>query len=76
MLKGRIKLAPIEAMLTILKRAKIIIHKNRLIKIAFGLKKRKTPRLVATPLPPLNFKYGEKSWPRIVESPTEINKKE
>lgn len=48
--------AAIEARLTIFEMMSISIHINKVIRTAFGLRIKKTPRLVATPFPPLNFR--------------------
>ena len=42
------------------------------IKTIFGTKYKNTPKLVATPFPPLNFKNGESVCPKIVNTPTKI----
>ena len=62
----------IDASETYLKIINNIMKMINSISMAFGAKTKKTPKVVATPFPPLNFRKTEKVWPRIAIIPTTI----
>ena len=69
---GRDKAAARDAKEMIRLAAKIASQTRRVKKAVEGERPIKTPILVATPLPPLNFKKTEKVWPIIAARLTAI----
>ena len=69
---GRDKAAAREAKETMRLAAKIASQTKRTKRAVRGERPTKTPKLVATPLPPLNFRNIEKVWPIIAARPMAI----
>ena len=51
-------------------KATVIKNRKRPASIALGVRNKKTPIVVATPLPPLNLRKIEKRCPKTAKNPT------